>query len=103
MQFRDRLVAGLNLPDLERKILAEDKVTFEMVKEFMEAYDNIQSAVANKQIMLVGKRTNVGKSRDYKRNKEPVFSKKISNPTCYSCGGQHLRNGCKFREAKCFK
>ena len=110
IQLRDRLVAGLNLPEVERKILAEKNLTYDIVKEIFEAHHNIHTAVPDKPVMLISRSHVQGSSKKVSVfHKKPEYkntaqsSKPAAKPTsqrnCFSCGGDHLRKDCKFRKA----
>jgi len=52
IQLRDRVVAGVCLPKVERKLLAEQKLTFQRVKEILENYDNVNESVGEDKVLF---------------------------------------------------
>jgi len=123
-QLRDRLVAGINLPKLERKFLAEKALTYEKVKEIIEAHHDILSVVPDETVLFYKKQSCASNSSpqevlfnkkqksfmDKARQKSStehkprvVVQNSFGKYACFSCGGPHRRSVCKFREAKCHK
>ncbi|VDP74106.1 unnamed protein product, partial [Schistosoma curassoni] len=125
VQLRDRLIAGINIPSLERELLRMPKCSFQDARtacinhEAVSELDIQSMKISN---TLLGRRDELqsqGQSnlrsfnsdsysrvnmkgvstRNYKANHkgEMKFDK------CLSCGKFHARNSCVFRNAKCFK
>ena len=117
--MRDRLVAGCNDVRVKRKLLAERALTYNEARTILEEQDNITRALHDdglSEVMYARKAhrpTNASATANQpsshpKRQQQhrqpsaaPSTTQKLG--ACLSCGGEHLRQSCKFRNAKCFK
>ncbi|VDP29056.1 unnamed protein product [Schistosoma margrebowiei] len=125
VQLRDRLIAGINIPSLERELLRMPNCSFQYARTACINYEavnelDIQSMkISNTLLGCPDELQSQGHSnlrsfngesysrvnmkgvstRNYKANHkgEMKFGK------CLSCGKFHPRNSCAFRNAKCFK
>ena len=107
-KIRDRIVAGVNNTDIEKKLLIPD-LTMEKAQEILLESHNLSQAVGNDPVLL----SNTYKNKQYIYNKNKSFmdhfKKQTPSPAapqkstgkCFSCGGPHFRNVCKFRTAVC--
>ena len=114
-QLRDRLIAGINCQSLQQNLLLLSDPTFQRVREVCEQYQDVNSLTeSTSQIMLCNRSNDrrkghpVTRRRFEQRNKyssEKVNSGKAQNTLglCDSCGKQHSRATCRFRNTKCFK
>ena len=90
--LRDRLVCGIAEERWQKRLLAEEKLTFETALKIslaLEAADRQVKDLHNAtgtQVLLV-------------RNSPAVKSAR-STP-CYRCGGSHQPHTCRFKEAEC--
>ncbi|CAH8602377.1 unnamed protein product [Schistosoma mattheei] len=125
VQLRDRLIAGINIPSLERELLKMPNCSFQDARTACINYEavnelDIQSMkISNTLLSRRDELQSQGQSnlrsfnsdsysrvnmkgvstRNYKANHkgEMKFGK------CLSCGKFHARNSCVFPNAKCFK
>ena len=107
-QLRDRLLAGINDTQLQKKLLLEDSLTFNRAKEICETASSVPIALEDNQPILFSKRQH--HSTNKKQDKFPgnVNSEKPrennsakASGKCFSCGGPHFRQQCKLRNATC--
>lgn len=108
-KMRDRLVAGINDSDLQKRLLRITDLTFEHAKETLEQYDNVSNAVkVPSQEVLYGQRRPHGRPNmrplTKSQNPDSRFSRSSTVVgSCDGCGGPHLRRQCRHREAICFR
>ena len=116
-QLRDRLVAGVEHAEVKQKLLKEDSLTYKKAKQILESWNDISNATVNhsdiqpsevlfnKRVSSKPQRKNFQLQHESIRKGQNQFSSSHSSskPTgrCQSCGGQHLRSSCKFRQAEC--
>jgi len=122
IQMRNRIVAGINNVEIQKRLLAEPKLTYDGARKILDAAHSVEQAAAsvsfqgNSSTVLFGNKFR-GKKLVAKNSSTKKFSD--SNKTghtqtnnwhtqnniklnpCYSCGLLHNRNTCKFRQAKC--
>ena len=108
-QLRDRIVAGVNDKELQRRLLREAGLTFNKAKQILESADDVENATTVKADVLAtaaatnatkrGGYSNARKGRWQRRNQQEGETKPIG--ACNSCGGHHDRRNCKFRQAEC--
>ena len=96
--LRDRIVIGVNDPNIQRRLLAEPNLTLRKATDIAQALEtadrgaaDLQSAQAVPVHAIEGLQDG---SREHARGK--------GSPTCYRCGGKHLAPVCKFKDAECF-
>ena len=116
--LRDRLVCGLRDERTQRRLFARKKLSFQ---EAMEEALAAEAAAANTKAVRLARSTTAHKPRTIPIHQEEVEEldcseneevERLSTPNkkpttgrrdveCASCGGQHARQKCKFREAQC--
>jgi len=123
VQMRDRLVAGIAHQEVKRKLLSERKLTFQIVKETLENWNDINSAMSkSSEVFAVPSRRNSdqrnsgraafprrnpGVPRYNNQDKHSATPSRTPHPNnnrsgrCDSCGGQHSRRTCRFRTVQC--
>ena len=121
--MRDRLVAGIAHQEVKRKLLSERKLTFQIVKETLENWNDINSAMSkSSEVFAVPSRRNSdqcnsgraafprrnpGVPRYNNQDKHSAAPSRTPHPNnnrsgrCDSCGGQHSRRTCRFRTVQC--
>lgn len=110
--LRDRLVAGINNDQIKRKFLTESALTFSSAKDIALAYTSLDSAMKSDSSTSVfyskikkekfPKPKNKFSSNNSRRHREIDSSNSDHKLSCHSCGGNHMRQECKFRNATCF-
>ncbi|KAF8791648.1 uncharacterized protein K02A2.6-like [Argiope bruennichi] len=106
--LRDKLVMGLKNENIQKKLLAEDKLTYEKAKSIAFAMESAQRDVCEIQNQMVSiKKLHSSQDKTIKKD----FSKfKKSEPTkkfdksrkCYRCDStQHLAHKCKHKNTQC--
>ncbi|CAL1280695.1 unnamed protein product [Larinioides sclopetarius] len=106
--LRDKLVKGLKNENIQKKLLAEDKLTYEKAKSIAFAMESDQRDVCEIQNQMVSiKKLHSSQDKTIKKD----FSKfKKSEPTkkfdksrkCYRCDStQHLAHECKHKNTQC--
>ena len=86
--LRDRLICGVSEPLLQKKLLAEQNLTFKRAFEIAQSQESATKSVATLQ---QGSST-INQVKDTTRNAPP----------CHRCGRRdHLQSNCKFRSATC--
>ena len=122
IQLRDRIVAGVNDLEVQKRLLREQELTFQRAKQIIEDWDDVNNAIASVSEVLYGQkqqRTGQRFSGKTVPRRKPIDSKQSNNTstcklhippqhkfeagnkTCDSCGGLHPRKTCRFREAVC--
>ena len=123
VQMRDRLVAGIAHQEVKRKLLSERKLTFQIVKETLENWNDINSAMSkSSEVFAVPSRRNSdqcnsgraafprrnpGVPRYNNQDKHSAAPSRTPHPNnirsgrCDSCDGQHSRRTCRFRTVQC--
>ncbi len=119
IQLRDRIVAGVNDPEVQKKLLREQQLTLQIAKRTLEEWDDVNNAIASASNVFYGqKQTRQGSSKknvpqrklDSKRGElnsscrfdsRPQTDREATSATCDSCGGLHLRKTCRFRHVVC--
>jgi len=115
-QMRNRIVAGLNNPEMQKRILTDQVVTFDSVKKLLEASQVVEnSSMSVSKIDLERSHVMFANRTNTKYSRKPVnFSKSVSRNqkkpdhhknfnACLSCGQFHNRATCKFRQSKCYQ
>jgi transposase InsO family protein len=122
--LRDRLIAGINIPDLYRQLLLAKNPTFVHVKQLCEQYQDVtelskEQPSSNEQSVLFGSIKNQVHASGYKQRQHnrvrhcvenqpnasegsSTFSKQNFGQ-CASCGKSHSRYTCPYRNVKCFQ
>ena len=123
-QMRDRIVAGVNDEEVERKLLIRKELTFKNASQILIDSDSISAVIkSTAPVLAVNNQSNSKFNRDNRKfnNSDGNQSNKFYNSNqkkynnnynslnssphgkCYSCGGPHFTNSCRFRNAKCNK
>ena len=116
VQMRDRLVAGVAHEEVKKKLLSERKLTFQIAKATLQNSHNVSSALSKANEVFTSRQ----EKGLYKRKQRPSTFKTEgrydnrghgqdrsstthTRPTgrCDSCGGQHSRRTCRFRNVEC--
>ena len=110
-QLRDKIVAGINEAEIQKKLLMEHQLTFQKAKEICLTFANVNQAIGNQQQVLWTTKShknfnkNVAKKStiiaQVKNKDSKTDSAKVPSGNCFSCGGKHFRSECKYREATC--
>ena len=100
--LRDRLICGINNDRMQRRLLAESKLSFEKAYELaqaMETADHDARELQGPPTTAVNK-LNRGTGRSFATGPRPTIHKNLQN-NCYRCGGKHSANDCRFRQSEC--
>ncbi|KAL5491807.1 hypothetical protein EMCRGX_G017171 [Ephydatia muelleri] len=95
IMLRDRFVCGVRDPQLQKRLLAEQQLTFSKALELAQAFESAESS-----------------SRDIQAVRSPsvplpvhsVEKKGLSVPdsvSCFRCGGKHYATTCKLKSVTC--
>ena len=93
--LRDRLVCGVRDIRIQRRLLAEPKLTLKRALDLalaIEATDKDASEIQKAD----------GQGGDASVNKVDVKVNKGSEIKCCRCGGNHYPKSCHFKDAKCY-
>ncbi|VDP64990.1 unnamed protein product [Schistosoma curassoni] len=99
VQLSDQLIAGINIPGLERE------------RESCQQCQTVPFKMLKLRVLIARHRHGEIQSQG-QSNLHPVFQQGITKQIkksdikfgkCLSCGKSHSRNSCAFRNAKCFK
>ena len=93
-RLRDRLVSGIRNDRIQRRLLAEPKLTF---KEAHEIAIAMELAEKNSQVLRDGQTS----EEDNKLTVDKLAGE-WKGRECFRCGGNHLSDECKFVDAVCF-
>ena len=93
--LRDRLVCGVRDIRMQRRLLAEPKLTLKPALDLSLAIE-----AADKDASEIQKAD--GQGGDASVNKVDVKVNKGSEVKCSRCGGNHYPKGCHFKDAKCY-
>ena len=63
MQLRDRLIAGINIPELKQKLLLMVDLTFQNVRQICEQYEDMLHATLTENTVLFNSSTNSNKKQ----------------------------------------
>ena len=97
--LRDRLVCGIGDTRIQRRLLAEPELTFQKALTLSQAMELADRDTKDLQVA-----STVNPAQIHKLHKKASSSPKSSKDTaavCYRCGGKHLANHCRFKEAEC--
>ena len=105
--LRDRLVCGINESTLQRRLLAQDKLTFQTALEMAQAWESAGRHVQDLQSTQSGQQPTQDvhavrqhRSVRHERSDSHRPASNSANP-CNSCGGPHSRASCRHRSAVC--
>ncbi len=97
--LRDRLLAGINGPELQRKLLSEKDTSFQNLRVVCEINEDLKNSTQEPPVLL-----HQSCSMPHQAQHRQHPSKRALKPkVCGSCGGHHPRQECKYRQAACFK
>ncbi len=99
--LRDRLVCGINDDHVQRRLLAEDKLTFKRALEMAQAQETAAKNAQN--LQCPGARPGAGEIHRLGHGKDTSRGKPAHSPThCYRCEkSNHTSDKCRFQNAKC--
>ena len=86
--LRDRLVCSVNEPKIQKRLLAEPKLTLTSAFDLAQALETASKDLLD--IQLSQAQPLIG---DVSTNQ---VQDKRQGTTCYCCGGQHISTGCRF-------
>lgn len=106
--LRDQLVCGLHQESIQKRLLAEDKLTFKKASEIAQAMELAErnttelKAIENTDVQAVSDKHRVNKKHS---QSAPTQSLRTggAKKCCYRCGGSHKPEICRFRTEKCRK
>ena len=100
--LRDRLIAGINNSELQRKLLDIPDLTFAKARDICERRDDVLAATTENAVLLTkqSKRMPTCAKSSNRPQSSPEVPVKPKG-RCWSCGGLHLRSTCKLRNAVC--
>ena len=98
--LRDRLVCGIGDARIQKRLLAEPKLTLDKALELALAQESAEQNAAQLQ-SPTQTTTQVNKLGGHPNSK--TNDGKKSTGTCHRCGGKHLQRDCPFKEAECHK
>lgn len=119
-QLRDRLIAGIQLPELQQKLLLHPDQRFQTIRKICEQYEDVKEVTKSNEAVLLNyaKRNESRMQKDnnfkYRTNSRDLNSRNARPTTtaidstitkfgkCASCGKNHSRYSCSYRQAKCF-
>jgi len=102
-QMRDRLITGINNKAVEKRLIEEKDLTLEKAKNIiMQCEDMSKEDAEQHNVLKVVKRKWVENKNKLQYKDKGKLEKKPTGK-CFSCGGDHFRNKCKFRNATCHK
>ena len=90
--LQDRVICGIGDPRMQRRLLAETDLTFQMAQDLARALEAADSDTQEAESSVHPHFSQVNNLK-----KQSAF--KPSN--CYCCGGSHSQRVCKFRDAAC--
>ena len=122
VNLRDRIIAGIELPELKQQLLSIKQPTFQSVRSACEHYEDVNAVVkeknsANADLFFSSRQQSFQRTprqfnptfkfRDsYARSNQNSLSKPDENKTrigkCMSCGKTHSRYTCPHRKSRCF-
>ena len=92
--LRDRLVCGINDQRIQRRLLAEAKLTFTKAFELARA---MEAADRNAKDLKKASGTHAVGTQ----NKPAGQRRGPTTSLCYRCGGPHLASVCRFKDSEC--
>ncbi len=97
--LRDRLLCGVNDDSIQRRLLAEDGLTFETALKKAQAIETSNKDMAD----LHREKGNQVSTTVFKVDTEERSNLKGAG-MCYRCGGtNHMSKDCKFAKENCYK
>ncbi len=105
--LRDQFVCGLRQESIQKRLLAEDKLTFKKASEIAQAMELAErntielKAAEETEVQAVSDNPKVHTKQKQGASNRPLVGE--TNKSCYRCGGHHRAEACRFRTAKCHK
>ena len=96
--LRDRIVCGTSDTKIQRRLLAEPKLTLKRALDLAIAIETSEKDVLNLQQGNLQNENVIHKVEDT-ANKDPMGPTPVSK--CSRCDGRHSATDCRFKEAKC--
>ena len=106
-QLCDRLIAGINDIQLQRRLLEKKDLKFAEARKICEQHDDLMATTSRESITLFHQRRRDPKPFQHRRpENDPRKRADQTRPVkdineCMSCGQMHLRSSCRFRNATC--
>lgn len=101
VMLRDRLVCGINDDSIQRRLLAEDGLTFEKALRFARAMEAVDKDIVEDLRNLV-EQSRFSKGSVNKTEHVSSKSQQHAKKKCYRCGGtNHVAKDCRFVTQKC--
>ena len=99
--LRDRLVCGINDQRVQRRLLAEPKLTFDKALELAQAAETAENNA--KELSRAEPNTTVhAVSSDHKTKRGGARQSTNVRPNqCHRCGGKHAADKCWFKDSEC--
>jgi len=96
--LRDRLVCGIEVPAIQKRLLAEPKLTLKRAMEIATAMETVEKNVETLKEGTTVEKPIHGVFQPSRKTKPPKLS------VCYRCGQKsHKATTCPYKEAKCHK
>ena len=105
--LRDQLVCGLRQEAIQRKLLAEDKLTFKKASEIAQAMELAErnttelKAMDSTEVQVVSDKRKVVQHKQMQEISNQPLPVGGVKRSCYRCGGQHKPEFCRFRTETC--
>ena len=98
--IRDRLVSSVRSPKIQQRLLAETELSFDRALKIASAMERAEKNVFNIEgSSELEKMEGLNKVQEKRDKFEEIGRKK--GQECFSCGGNHFRSKCRFKNAKC--
>ncbi len=97
--LRDRLVAGINRPELQRRLLSEKDTSFQNLRAVCETTEDLNNSTQEPAVLLHQSWATPYQSQISRH----VPKRKPKTKTCSSCGGLHPEEENKSQHATCYK
>ncbi len=103
--LRDRPVCGITDDRIQRRLLAEPKLTSKKALKVTQVIETANRDVRDLQLRLKMLDSNVSKAAPqlpvHNVQAKHKWQSKASPATCYKCGGGHMARDCRFINEKC--
>ena len=94
----DRLVCGIQDPRIQRRLLAESKLTFKQAFELAQA---MESADRDAKTLLNNSSTPVHTVQTQQQQQQARRPSPRADQLCYRCKGKHSSKTCRFKDVEC--